>query len=86
MYVSYHFSCVYIQGVVKKQQVQICAEGCEGGHHLVHIGIIWQSVYKCPIWPSGWSAGGILTQYQWARARIHLVGWYHLPHNVYSQN
>ena len=27
-------------------QAQICAEGCEGGHNLVHIGITWQNVFK----------------------------------------
>ena len=37
----------------RKKRAQICAEGCEGGQHLVHIGIIWQNVFNCPIWPIG---------------------------------
>jgi hypothetical protein len=30
-----------------------CAYGCKGAHPLLHIGIIWQNVFKCPIWASG---------------------------------
>ena len=45
------------------KQAQICAEGCQGGHHLVHIGIIWQNIFNCPIWPSGSSADCVLHYY-----------------------
>ena len=73
--------------LVTEEQAQICADGCKGTHHLVHIGIIWQNVFKRPIWLSGWSTGCVLTQHQGAKVQINSVELHHFPHfphNVYN--
>ena len=34
---------------VSYEQAQICENGCEGGHHLVNVGRIWQNLSSVKI-------------------------------------